>query len=707
MRSETESPRKSFDAGRGSMKAGGFTWESICLAAAAAVSSGIIGGCVNAQPEELNPDLLNLRLTEIHYNPLPLDDYSCDSLEFVEVKNTGSAALDLGELEFIDGIAYRFPGGARLQSDDFFVIASSVNAFKQRYGYDPDGVFEGHLRNGGERIEVFDNASFETIISQSYADTGAWPKDADGDGYSLVPVNINPGRDETGPEFWRSSTRLHGSPGKDDEPKVFDSTLYDLRITEIHYHPLYVADTIGEDSLEFIELKNTGSITIELTNVEFTAGIDYKFAAATKLQPGAFIVLASNAKWFKERYQVDPFDVYDGQLRNSGETLAVEEVRMAVTLLSIAYSDGNPWPSRPDGDGWSLVTINVNPGRNEQNNPASWRQSFRIDGSPGEDDPGVVFVNEVLPHTDAPQVDAVELCNPGNAAVDIGGWFITDRRVDPAKFRIPDNTVVPAGGYVVFTADDFNADPTSPTSFAFSEFGDDAYIMSDATGCRGYCHGCSFGALDNGISYGRYIIPSTGNEVFVPMKDVTLGDPNTGPLVGPLVISEIMYRSQDGNSDYIEVTNISNREVTLYDPQYPDNTWRIDGITFSFPKAAAIRSGKSVVVVSDRISVDAFRSNYTIAADVQVFPFSGSLSDSGEVLELEKPTEPEKDSTGAVISTTVNYMEYEKVSYKNRSPWPAGALGTGSSLTRISNKSFGNDPGNWAVADPTPGKVEY
>ncbi|MBN1307138.1 MAG: lamin tail domain-containing protein [Chitinispirillaceae bacterium] len=698
---------RQFDVRKCGMMVGRVAVESIFLAGTAAVSVGILIGCdPNARPKELKAELLNLRLTEIHYNPLPLDGFSGDSLEFLELKNTGAVTLDLGKLEFIDGVAYRFPGGTTLDPDGFFVIASNTNAFKQRYGFDPDGIYEGQIRNSGEKIELFDNASFETIIALSYSDSGDWPNEADGGGYSLVSVNSNPGRNETGPEFWRGSSRLHGSPGNDDEPNIFDSTLYDLRITEIHYHPLYVGDTSGEDSLEFLELKNTGSKPIDLTSVEFTDGINYAFPAAASLQPGAFIVLASNAKWFRERYGVDPFDVFDGQLRNSGETLTVEEVRAAVTLLSIAYADGNPWPSRPDGDGWSLVTVDADPSRDEQNDPDAWRQSFRIDGSPGEEDPGVVFVNEVLPHTDAPQVDAVELYNPGGSAVAIGGWFLTDRQVDPVKFRIPDNTVVPAGGYVVFTADDFNADPTLPTSFAFSEFGDEAFVTADSTGCRGYCHGCSFGALDNGISCGRYIVPSTGNEVFIPMKDVTLGGPNTGPLVGPLVISEIMYLPADGNSDYIEVTNIGSREVMLYDQQYPDHTWRIGGIAFSFPTATSIRSGESIVVASDRVSVDAFTGSYNVTADVRVFHFSGNLSDNGETLKLEKPTEPEKDSTGAPILTTVHYMEYDEVSYENRSPWPTGAEGTGNSLTRIKNDEFGNDPANWKVAPPTPGKVE-
>ncbi|MBN1308712.1 MAG: lamin tail domain-containing protein [Chitinispirillaceae bacterium] len=668
----------------------------------------LVTGCIDgpAKPGELNPDLLDLRLTEIHYHPLELDGYIDDSLEFIEIKNTGSATLDIGSLRFTGGVDYSFPSGARLAPDDFYVIASSAKAFEQRYGFSPDGVYSGQLKNSGETIELKDAASLEAIFSQTYSDSGKWPGSADGDGYSLVPVNQNPGRNETGSDFWRASTRIHGSPGADDELKAVDSSLFDLRITEINYHPDY-PDTAGEDSLEFIELKNAGVKTLDLSGVAIVSGVDYKFAAGVTLEPGALIVLASSPTWFRERYGFDPFDHYDGQLKNSSETITVRDRKAAVDLISITYGDGNPWPNEPDGEGRTLVPIHANPAREEQDDPAAWRASFRIHGSPGEDDPEAVLVNEILSHTDEPQVDAIELYNPNKADIDLGGWYLSDDETNPIKFRIPDGTNIKAEDYLVFTANDFNKDTTF-SSFGLGENGDDAVLSSDTTGCMGYCHGFSFGALERGISFGRYIVPSTGNEVFVPLANVTLGEPNSAPLVGPLVISEIMYQAGDGSADYLEITNIGNQEVPLYDRQNPDNTWRIqiDDLFYSFPGEKSVKSGESVVVICGSTDTGDFRSGYGIAAAVQLFTFNNSLPDISAKVELEKPMEPEKDSTGALIPTETAYMEYDKISYKDQSPWPAGAKGTGSSLTRIENDTFGNDPANWAAASPTPGKVE-
>ena len=49
------------------------------------------------------------------------------------------------------------------------------------------------------------------------------------------------------------------------------------------------------------------------------------------------------------------------------------------------------------------------------------------------------------------RVENGELVNVGTTSIDIGGWYLSDAANDLAKFRIPRNTVIPAGGYIVFT----------------------------------------------------------------------------------------------------------------------------------------------------------------------------------------------------------------------------------------------------------------
>src|SRR5207247_1944729 len=67
------------------------------------------------------------------------------------------------------------------------------------------------------------------------------------------------------------------------------------------------------------------------------------------------------------------------------------------------------------------------------------------------------------------------------------------------------------------------------------------------------------------------------------------GRENSTPLVGPVIISELMYHPPEtppitGDDEYIELHNVSAALVQFYDPAHPTNTWRLSGgVGFSFP----------------------------------------------------------------------------------------------------------------------------
>jgi hypothetical protein len=157
----------------------------------------------------------------------------------------------------------------------------------------------------------------------------------------------------------------------------------DLKITEIHYHPVN-QNEIQDSVFEFIELKNTGTSILYLEGVKFTEGIRYRFPAESYLKPQEFIVLASNSRYFYELYHFKPFDQYHGQLDNGGEELVMLSAA-GDTLSSLIYDDENDWPLSPDGEGQSLVPVEMNPS-GDQKLASSWRASNNIGGSPGADD---------------------------------------------------------------------------------------------------------------------------------------------------------------------------------------------------------------------------------------------------------------------------------------------------------------------------------
>jgi hypothetical protein len=154
----------------------------------------------------------------------------------------------------------------------------------------------------------------------------------------------------------------------------------ELRITEIMYNPP------GGGSYEFIELKNIGQQNLVLANLYFE-GIRFTFPPTTPpLPPDNFVVLVRDGAAFTERYPDVPIGgLYNGQLSNTGEDLTIKD-RYGETILSVTFNDGNRWPLSADGQGDSLVLVDLN---GDPSDPRNWRASTELYGSPGKDDPAV------------------------------------------------------------------------------------------------------------------------------------------------------------------------------------------------------------------------------------------------------------------------------------------------------------------------------
>ncbi len=197
----------------------------------------------------------------------------------------------------------------------------------------------------------------------------------------------------------RARTWVDGSwSAMTDRFIMFPDELGDLRITEIHYHPLG-EETVDDGEYEFIELKNTGSGTLDLGGVWFMDGIEYVFPPETQLGPGEFVVIASSLTRFAERYGFYPAGQYSGNLDNGGEWIALGTPG-GDTITAMLYGDSDPWPPLADGSGHSLVPVLFNPEK-DQTRPSGWRDSHHIGGSPGRDDTEATSVAPAVPESPA------------------------------------------------------------------------------------------------------------------------------------------------------------------------------------------------------------------------------------------------------------------------------------------------------------------
>ncbi len=470
-----------------------------------------------------------------------------------------------------------------------------------------------------------------------------------------------------------------------------------LQISEIMYNPPFFGLVDG-DEVEFLEFKNAGVSTIDVTGLRFSAGINFGFTNNTTLLPGSFFVLARNPVQFAAKYPgVTINGLYSGKLDNSGETLRLVTA-LSNVVLSITYDDASPWPLTADGLGFSLVPSGAAPA--DPSSAMHWRSSTNPGGSPGTDDPvsqiPTVLVNEVLSRPVLPGLDTVELFNPTTNTVDVTGWFLTDDASVPMKYRFPSNSLIAPNGFVVVDESQFNPTPGTNASFSFGLRGDDVLLFSgdaNSTNLTGYSHGFSFGGSAEGISYGRFV-NSAGEEQFVPQISASFHGTNTGPSFGPVVINEINYHPALEHDEFIELRNLSNAAVDLFDPAHATNAWRLNGAGFTFPQGTTLAPNSYALITS--LSPAAFRSKYSVPGSILIFgPLAGFLQDSGERLELQRPETP--DTNGIV------WVAVDAVRYNDKPPWPSGADGDGPSLQRLNSFAYGDDPSNWFASGITPG----
>ncbi len=136
---------------------------------------------------------------------------------------------------------------------------------------------------------------------------------------------------------------------KTDYITVVDSTVADIVITEIMYNP----PESGSDSLEFIEIYNNGSTTVNLMDYSFTLGVVFTFPNVD-INPGEYMVIAVDSMACVNTFGINPYQWASGGLSNGGEPVELSN-DIGLVVDFVHYDDQAPWPTEPDGDGPSLT----------------------------------------------------------------------------------------------------------------------------------------------------------------------------------------------------------------------------------------------------------------------------------------------------------------------------------------------------------------
>jgi uncharacterized repeat protein (TIGR02543 family) len=142
-------------------------------------------------------------------------------------------------------------------------------------------------------------------------------------------------------------------------------------IHEIQYNP-------ANSSGEWVELVNTGSGPIDLAGWRFGDDSGEFTIPDITLPLGGYAVLCENPDAFQQIYGYGCIGSLPFKLGNGGDGLFLTDAA-GVVADSVRYSDAPPWPSEPDGDGWSLELKDP---LLDNADPRSWRPSTYLGGSP-------------------------------------------------------------------------------------------------------------------------------------------------------------------------------------------------------------------------------------------------------------------------------------------------------------------------------------
>jgi hypothetical protein len=469
-----------------------------------------------------------------------------------------------------------------------------------------------------------------------------------------------------------------------------------LAVTELMYH------APDGNAYDFIEVQNISDETVSLQGYKLDNAVDFKFknAAQESLEPGEYLVVIDDIDSFNATYPDDGISIageFSGDFSNGGEEVDLEF--RDNDLLSFTYDDARNWPQAADGAGHSLIPLDKAMNNQEEgslNYGGNWRASTYPGGSPGEADPqlySTIVLNEIFAHTDtdleAPldSNDKIELYNTSASAVTINGWYLSDSLDDTTKWLIPDTTIS-GHDFVVFDEQDFHFADTN--GFGLNKAGEQVILSApnrvvDTVRFKGQEN------VDTDVSWGRYP-DGTGDWMMTqPTESAT-----NQPAVASVRISELMYNPQVSGNDfeYIQLENESTQTVNF---ETTAGTYRIDGgVEFDFPIGTSLSSGETLWILSfnptNTVKLNLFCSLYGLTAANETFigGYSGSLSDRGERVSLERP----QDSDDPLDPLDISWVVVDEVYYFDQSPWPQNADGAGYPLMRTSLL-------NWGVQTPT------
>jgi len=191
-----------------------------------------------------------------------------------------------------------------------------------------------------------------------------------------------------------------------------------LRVVRLHFDPAEGTE------YEYVEVKNVGPTSLDLSKVRFASGIDFRFPKIT-LAIDESVSLAENRVQYETVHGMSTpvIGQYDEKLSNDGETLRLEISPHGFLIQEFRYEE--TWHPSADGGGDYLKVVDEDATSDAWNTAAQWTT-----GTDAITDPYALWIQSNLNTLEA--ATAARLADPDrDGLTNLIEWFIG---LDPTNY---------------------------------------------------------------------------------------------------------------------------------------------------------------------------------------------------------------------------------------------------------------------------------
>ncbi len=358
----------------------------------------------------------DLVVNEVDYDqPTPP---TSDSAEFVEIKNTTGASIDLSlvDLVFVNGsgggaVVYdTIPLVGTLAAGDYFVVCGdAANVANCDLDDSPNTNF---IQNGAPDAvaidfdgTIIDAVSYEGDTGAPYTEgSGAGLEDNPGDGVAGISRCADGGDTDQNSVDFQNARPI--TPGATNDCEVGGGTLNpgDLVINEIIQNPAAVSDSNGE----WFEVFNNTAAPIELNGltIKDDGSNTHTIGSSVIVPPGGFAVLGIDANSATNGGVTVDYEYSNFFLANGDDEVVILDGLVEIDRVN--YDGGTTFP---DPTGASMA---LNDTANDNNDGTNWCTASTPFGDGDLGTPGAA--------NDCPVISPIGLCgDPATLIHDIQG----------------------------------------------------------------------------------------------------------------------------------------------------------------------------------------------------------------------------------------------------------------------------------------------